>query len=40
MLPPAIIGEVSLPKDADKVVVKEMGLAVWHDEMIVGDQKR
>jgi len=38
--PPAIIGEVSLPKDADKVVVKEMGLAVWHDEMIVGDQKK
>jgi len=38
--PPAIIGEVSLPKDADKVVVKEMGLAVWHDEMIAGDQKK
>ncbi len=38
--PPAIIGEVFLPKDADKIVVKENGLAVWHGEDTVGDQKK
>jgi len=38
--PPAIIGEVRLPKDADKVVVKEDGLAVWHDEDMTGDAKK
>jgi hypothetical protein len=38
--PPAIIGEVFLPLDADKIVVKENGLAVWHDEDTVGDQKK
>ncbi len=38
--PPAIIGEVMLPKDADKIVVKESGLAVWHDENTIGDQKK
>lgn len=38
--PPAIIAEVSLPKDADKIVVKEDGLAVWHDEDLMGDHKR
>jgi hypothetical protein len=37
--PPAIIGEVLLPKDADKIVVKEDGLAVWHDEYILGENK-
>ncbi len=38
--PPAIIGEVMLPRDADKIVVKENGLAVWHDEDTIGDQKK
>ncbi len=38
--PPAIIGEVLLPKDADKIVVKENGRAVWHDEDIIGNEKR
>jgi hypothetical protein len=37
--PSAIIANVMLPKDADKIVVKENGLAVWHDEDIVGSQK-
>jgi hypothetical protein len=37
--PPAIIASVSLPKDADKIVVKEDGRAVWHDENMVGDHK-
>jgi hypothetical protein len=38
--PPAIIGEVLLPKDADKIVVKEGGRAVWFDEDVQGDKKR
>ena len=38
--PPAIIGEVLLPKDADKIVVKENGLSVWHDEYYQGTQKK
>ncbi len=38
--PPALIGEVLLPKDADKIVVKENGLSVWHDEYSVGEQKK
>ena len=38
--PPAIIGEVLLPKDADKIVVKENGLSVWHDEYSLGEQKK
>jgi hypothetical protein len=38
--PPAIIGEVLLPKDADKIVVKENGLSVWHDEYSVGERKK
>lgn len=37
---PALIGDVLLPKDADKIVVKENGQAVWHDEDITGTQKR
>ncbi len=37
--PPAIIGEVLLPKDADKIVVKENGLSVWHDEYTLGEKK-
>ena len=38
--PPAIIGEALLPRDADKVVVKEDGLTVWHDEYVIGDKKK
>jgi hypothetical protein len=38
--PPAIIGEVLLPKDADKIVVRENGLTVWHDEAMFGEQKK
>ncbi len=38
--PPAIIGEVLLPNDADKIVVKENGLSVWHDEYSIGAQKK
>lgn len=38
--PPAIIGEVLLPKSADKIVVKEDGRAVWHDEDVLGEQKK
>ncbi|MFB3765539.1 MAG: C25 family cysteine peptidase [Methanotrichaceae archaeon] len=37
---PALIGEVMLPKDADKIVVRENGLTVWHDEYTIKDQKR
>jgi Peptidase family C25 len=38
--PPALLGEVTLPKDAEKIAVKENGLVVWHDEDLVGDNKR
>lgn len=38
--PSAIIAKVMLPKDADNIVVKESGLAVWHDEDLVGSEKR
>jgi len=38
--PPAIIGEVLLPKDADKIVVKENGLSVWHDEYTFAGKKK
>jgi hypothetical protein len=38
--PPVIIGEVLLPKDADKIVVKEEGLSIWHDEYTLGDKKK
>lgn len=37
--PPAIIGRAVLPKDADKIVVKEDGLSVWHDEYALSDKK-
>jgi hypothetical protein len=37
--PSAIIAKVMLPKDADNIVVKENGLAVWHDEDTVGSEK-
>jgi len=38
--PPAIIGEVLLPKDADKIVVKEKGLSVWHDEYTFSEKRK
>ena len=38
--PSAIIGEVLLPKDADKIVIKENGLSVWHDEYTLGENKK
>ena len=38
--PPAIIGEILLPKDADKIVVKESGLSVWHDEYTFAEKKK
>jgi hypothetical protein len=38
--PPALVGEVMLPEDAEEVVVKERGRAVWHGEEIVGGEKR
>lgn len=37
---PALIGEVVLPKDADKIVVKENGQTVWHDEDVANNQRR
>lgn len=37
---PAIIGEVLLPKDAEKIVVKEEGLSLWHDEYSLGKEKK
>ncbi|MCU0637186.1 MAG: C25 family cysteine peptidase [Methanothrix sp.] len=38
--PPAIIGEALLPEDADKIVVKENGLSVWHDEYTIGEYRK
>ncbi len=38
--PPALIGEVTLPKDAEEIVVKEKGRAVWHGEELIGSEKR
>lgn len=38
--PPALIGEVILPEDAEEVVVKEKGRVVWHGEELVGGEKR
>lgn len=38
--PPAIIGEVILPKDADRIVVKENGLVIWHSEDVIGSDRR
>ncbi len=38
--PPALIGEVMLSADAEDVVVKERGQVVWHEEELVGSQKR
>ncbi len=38
--PPALIGEVLLPLDAEEILVKENGLAIWHDEELIGQKKR
>jgi hypothetical protein len=38
--PPALIGEVMLPVDAEEISVKENGQAAWHDEELVGQKKR
>ncbi|MCJ7445369.1 MAG: C25 family cysteine peptidase [Methanotrichaceae archaeon] len=38
--PPALLGEVILPKDADKIIVKENGIVVWHDEDVFRDKKK
>jgi hypothetical protein len=38
--PAALVGEVMLPEDAEEIVVKERGRAVWHGEEIVGGEKR
>jgi Peptidase family C25 len=38
--PAALIGEVVIPKDAEKVVVKEDGQAVFHDEEIMAQGKK
>lgn len=37
--PPAIIGQVELPVDADQITVKENGRAVWHDEDVFGSSR-
>lgn len=38
--PATLVGEVMLPEDAEEIVVKERGRAVWHGEEIVGGEKR
>lgn len=38
--PPALVGEVVIPEDADDVVVKETGRVVWHVEILEGSKKR
>jgi len=38
--PPALVGEVMLPEDAEEIVVKEGGRAVWHGEELIGSEKR
>ena len=38
--PPALIGEVVLPEDAEEIVVKEKGRAIWHGEELIGREKR
>ncbi len=39
---PAIIAEVMLPRDAEQITVREKdnGIAVWHDEYVLGEAKR
>ena len=38
--PPALMGEVILPLDAEEIVVKEKGRAVWHGEELIESHKR
>jgi hypothetical protein len=38
--PPALIGEVIVPRDAEEIVVKENEQSVWHSEIIEGKEKR
>ncbi|MHC1632146.1 MAG: C25 family cysteine peptidase [Methanotrichaceae archaeon] len=38
--PPALIGELMLPADAEEIVVKENGRVVWHGEDQIGSQKK
>ena len=38
--PPALMGELILPEDAEEIVVKERGRAVWHGEEVIGSEKR
>jgi hypothetical protein len=38
--PTALIGEVTLRRDAEEVVVKENGRVVWHFEVLTGDHKQ
>lgn len=38
--PPALIGEVKIARDAEEIVVKERGRAVWHGEELIGSEKR
>jgi len=38
--PPALVGEVMLPEDAEEIVVKERGRAVWHGEELIGSEMR
>jgi len=37
---PAIVGEVLLPGEAEKIVVKGEGLTLWHDEYPLGKKKK
>jgi len=37
---PAIIGEVLLPREAEKIVVKGEGITLWHDEYPLGEKKK
>ncbi|NYT01355.1 MAG: hypothetical protein GKC10_01140 [Methanosarcinales archaeon] len=38
--PPVLMGQVMLPADAEEIVVKESGRAVWHEEDLMGEHKR
>ena len=38
--PATLMGEVTLPVDAEEIVVKEKGRAVWHGEETIGSFKR
>lgn len=38
--PPVLVGEVLIPADAEEIVVKESGRALWHQEDLAGEHKR